>query len=419
MKLFGQSLLCQPTSSAATQSGSRVSGTPTDRGTLQQQPVFSTSSTPVTSMAAPSVTLPKVFGKDSIPATSAFRGVQVPFMLPDSRHPAWPLANQSGNMGLWNLMSGLQSQGTGATKQSDGEPDAHSMQEAVAHTTERLTRGGAEGEQAMPSLTHKMQHLEQLRGVQDFRRNEGLSNIVHGLDKPRASMTDQGVGAGASPLASADINRVDSDRRNDVSQSLSGGGDRGSTMASRISRGQPESLAMPAISNSQQMPRAVMNALMALADWQNSRNSQQPHSSNSGPQRLEELQAWESVFRQGLSANAGALDSSKANSSNGLTASLPAQQPHLSGELLQQCVRDSGMYFTPQHLSNLAGHHGVNSSAWNNGAPLLHTSDTHRLVNPSLASFHPGALSRAPTGTEEQLRPADSRDPDSGSGGAG
>lgn len=74
------------------------------------------------------------------------------------------------------------------------------------------------------------------------------------------------------------------------------------------------------------------------------------------------------------------------------------------------------MYFT-QHYPNLGGHTGVSSSAWNSGAG---PSDVQRmLVNPTLTSFLPGALSRAPTATEEHLGSTESRDPDSGGGAVG
>jgi len=241
--------------------------------------------------------------------------------------------------------------------------------------------------------------------------------MVHGLDKPRASLNDQG-GGGAPLLSSADMSRPESDRRNDSITHVSSGSERGSMTASRTSRGQSESFGTPTAGspvNTQQVPRTVINALMAIADWHQSR-SLQSHSTIGQP-RLDDHQLADLV-RQGLAAaNGAAVDALKANPALGLAASLPAPQPHLSGnDLLQQCVRDGGMYFT-HHYPNLAGHTGVSSSAWNSGAG---PSDVQRmLVNPALTSFLPGALSRAPTATEEHLGSTESRDPDSGGGGVG
>lgn len=407
VKLFGQSLLCQPTSTAATQTAGRLSASSADRVPAQQSPVYTTSSSPVTSMSVPSTTAPKAFGKES-----AFRGV--PFM-PDGRQAPWPPLTSPGNMGLWNIMNGMHSQASPVSKGSEGESEHHNMQET---RMSRETRDG-ESEQIMPLLTHKIQHLEQPRVVQDHPRIEGLSTMVNGLDKPRATVNDQG-GGGASLVSSADVSRSESDRRTDNIIHASSGNDRGSMTASRTSRGQPESFPMQTagpLANSQQVPRTVINALMAIADWHQSR-SLQSHSSIGQP-RLEDHQ-WENLVRQGLAAaaNGAAVDALKANPTLGLAASLPAPQLHLSGnDLLQQCVRDGSMYFTPQHYPNLAGHTGVSSSAWNSGAGLVHPSEVQRmLVNPALASLLPGALSRAPTATEEHLGSTESRDPDSGGG---
>jgi hypothetical protein len=411
VKLFGQSLLCQPTSTAATQTAGRLPVSSADRVTAQQSPVYTTSSSPVTSMSVPSATAPKVYGKES-----AFRGV--PFM-PDGRQASWPPLANPGSMGLWNIMNGLHSQASPVSKGNEGESEHHNMQET------RMSRDARDGEpeQTTPSLTHKIQHLEQPRVVQDHPRIEGLSTMVHGLDKPRASANDQG-GNGASLASSADISRSEPDRRIDNLTHASSGNDRGSMAASRTSRGQSEPFAMQTagpLANSQQVPRTVINALMAIADWHQSR-SLQSHSSVGQP-RLEDHQ-WENLVRQtGLAAaaaNGAAVDVLKANPTLGLAASLPAPQLHLSGnDLLQQCVRDGGMYFTPQHYPNLAGHTGVSSSSWNSGAGLVHPEMQRMLVNPALPSFLPGALSRAPTATEEHLGSTESRDPDSGGGGVG
>lgn len=403
VKLFGQSLLCQPNSTAATQTAGRLPVPSSDRVSLQQPPVYTTSSSPVTSMSVPAVTAPKLFGTES-----AFR----PNFMPDGRQASWP---PLANPGWLNIMNGPHSQVSAVSKCNEGEPELHSMQET------RMSREVRDGEleQAVPSFTRKIQHLEQQpRGVQDHSRIEGLSSMVHGLDKPRVSLNDQG-GGGVPLLSSVDMSRPEPDRRNDGITLASSGSDRVSMPASRTSRGQAESFAMPtagSLANSQQVPRTVINALMAIADWHQSRNLQS--HSNIGQPRVEDLQ-WENLVRQGLAAVNGAavVDALKGNPTLGLAASLPVPQPHLSGnDLLQQCVRDGGMYFT-QHYPTLAGHPGVSSSAWNSGAG---PSDVQRmLVNPALTSFLPGALSRAPSATEEHLGPSESRDPDGGGGVVG
>ena len=428
VKLFGQSLLCQPTTSAAAPTGSRLAAVSTNDRVSLQQSVSSTSSAPAMSMAVPSAGLPKLHGKDSVPASSAFRG-----MLPDGRQASWPTL--PGQAGIWSIMNGVQSQANGVYKSSEGGSELHT-EEAVSRVSRETRESDSDQQHTMAAHPHKIQHREQARGLQESSRNEGLSNVVHGLDKPRASANDIGGGVGTPVLNSADMIRNDSNRRTDNGSQAMGGTDRGATMmASRNSRGQLESFVMQQagvnLSNSQQVPRTVINALMAIADWQQRCSLQQPShpSNNIGSQRVEEMQAWESAIQQGIAAAAaaatsgGAVDSLKVNSSLNLVASLPpAPQSHLpsGSELQQQCVREnSGMYYTPQHFQTLAGHAGVSPGAWNNtGTSLLHhPSEPQRmLVNPAFASFQ----SRALTAKEEHLGPPDSRDPNnSGSGGVG
>lgn len=423
VKLFGQSLLCQPTSSAVPQTGSRLPAVSTNDRLSLQQSVSSTSSAPAMSMAVPSTALPKLHGKDSVLASSAFRG------MPDVRQGSW--STLPAQAGIWSIM---QSQANGVHKSSEGGSELHT-EEAVSRMSGETQESDSDKQQTMAAHPHKIQHRDQSRDLQESSRNEGLSNVVHGLDKPRASVNDTGGGVGTPVLNSADMIRNDSNRRPDNGSQAMSGTDRGAPiMASRNSRGQLETFVMQQaganLSNSQQVSRTVINTLMAIANWQQNRSlQQQTHPSNNiGSQRLEDMQAWESFIQQGIAAAAaaatsgGAVDSLKVNSGLNLVASLPpAPQSHLpsGSELLQTCMREnSGMYYTPQHYQNLAGHAGGSPSAWNNtGTGLLHPSEPQRmLVNPAFASFQ----SRAPIAKEEHLGPPDSRDPNnSGSGGVG
>lgn len=146
VKLFGQSLLSQPISSAATQTAARLPASSAERVSLQQPSVYTSTSPPVTSMSVPAGTASKTYGKES-----AFRGI--PFM-PDGRQAAWPPLANPGSMGLWTIMNGMHPQVSPALKSTEGEPELHSMQES------RISREVRDGEmeQAMPSFTHKIQH---------------------------------------------------------------------------------------------------------------------------------------------------------------------------------------------------------------------------------------------------------------------
>ncbi|CAK9276664.1 unnamed protein product [Sphagnum jensenii] len=461
IKLFGQSLLSQPSLNVGPQSAlHQAASSANERGALHQ-PFYPT-------LSAPSSTVTKPSG-----APSAFGRVQAPFMLPEGRQASWPtLGSHSGNMGLWSMMNGLQGAATSLTKSSEREARSqHAMQETMSHKNDCFAQDSREleGEQAMGALPLHLKHLEQLCSIQELRRNEGLAKMV--------PVSDQRGGGGAGPsvvIGVSDANqdsRVDTDkrcdhsqglssstgqidcyRRGDLSQGLSGANQidgegrkelsQGLNGANQIdderrnelsqgglsdplmgssNRATSESTGMqgvPSATSNQQVPRTVMDALIAIAEWQNSRSLPGHAPSGSVPQQLLEQQVWENLFRREGNNNGGS-ESVKTNPVFGLPSSL-ATTAHLSGpEVLQQCVRDSSMYFTPQHMLSLAGQRVNNTGAWNNGNRLMHTTESQLQMPmlPTITPFHSCPLSRGTTATDEHLRPVDSRGPDSTTGG--
>ncbi len=461
IKLFGQSLLSQPSLNVGPQSAlHQAASSANERGALHQ-PFYPT-------LSAPSSTVTKPSG-----APSAFGRVQAPFMLPEGRQASWPtLGSHSGNMGLWSMMNGLQGAATSLTKSSEREARSqHAMQETMPHKNDCFAQDSREleGEQAMGALPLHLKHLEQLCSIQELRRNEGLAKMV--------PVSDQRGGGGAGPsvvIGVSDANedsRIDTDkrcdhsqglssstgqidcyRRGDLSQGLSGANQidgegrkelsQGLNGANQIdderrnelsqgglsdplmgssNRATSESTGMqgvPSATSNQQMPRTVMDALIAINDWHNSRSLPGHAPSGSVPQQSLEQQVWENFFRR-ESNNNGGSESVKTNPVFGLPASL-ATTAHLSGpEVLQQCVRDSSMYFTPQHMLSLAGQRVNNAGAWNNGNRLMHTTESQLQMPmlPTITPFHSCPLSRGTTATDEHLRPVDSRGPDSTTGG--
>ncbi|CAM6010045.1 unnamed protein product [Sphagnum balticum] len=462
IKLFGQSLLSQPSLNVGPQSAShQAASSVNERGALHQ-PFYPT-------LSAPSSTVTKPSG-----APSAFGRVQAPFMLPEGRQASWPtLGSHSGNMELWSMMNGLQGAATSLPKSSEREARSqHAMQGTMPHKNDCFAQDSREleGEQAMGALPLHLKHLEQLCSIQELRRNEGLAKMV--------PVSDQRGGGGAGPssvvIGVSDANqdsRIDTDKRSDHSQGLSSStgqmdcyrrGDlsQGLSGANRIdgegrkelsqglnganqidderrnelsqgglsdplmgssNRATSESTGMqgvPSATSNQQMPRTVMDALIAIVDWQNSRSLPGHAPSGSVPQQSLEQQVWENFFRREGNNNGGS-ESVKTNPVFGLPASL-ATTAHLSGpEVLQQCVRDSSMYFTPQHMLSLAGQRVNNAGAWNNGNRLMHTTESQLQMPmlPTITPFHSCPLSRGTTATDEHLRPVDSRGPDSTNGG--
>uniref|UniRef100_A0A7I4AGK7 Uncharacterized protein n=1 Tax=Physcomitrium patens TaxID=3218 RepID=A0A7I4AGK7_PHYPA len=397
VKLFGQSLLSQPTSCAVSQNVARGSFSAAEKVSLQQSPVSTAVSSLATSMPVPAASRVKPYGKES-----AFRGV--PFSS-EGRQGGWPPLGNRGSMEMWNIMNNAHSQVGQVLKSKVEELELHNMQEC------RMSREAqdAESDQSTPKSTHKPQHLEQARGAQDKSGSGGFSSLAYGVGKSRACVNEHGVSSG-------EVSRTDPERRGESIGLDSGCSERSSMMASRSSRGQAESFAMQAtgpFANGQQVPRTVIDALMAIAELHRIRSSQ--FNSSVGQPRLEDHQ-WESLVQH--TTKGMAVDAVKANPSLSLNRPIATPQTHLRGNgVSQHCVRDSGLYFT-QHYPNLPGQSGVVSSAWNGGTGLVHPCDVQRmLVNPALSSFLPSALSRASTATEKYLGSSEVRDSDGGRDG--
>ncbi|XP_024373743.1 uncharacterized protein [Physcomitrium patens] len=396
VKLFGQSLLSQPTCSGALQSAARASLPTADKVSLRESAVYTTSSSPVTSMSVPAATGSKAYAKEA-----SFSGVPA---MPDGRQGGWPSTGYSVITEARKNVNGMRPQVGPVWKSKEGELELHNIQEG------RMSRGArrAEPEQNVPTITHKLYDHEQSRSDLMHSRSEAHLSVNNFGD----SANEQG---GGFPSSSGEGLGADYERKSESTVLDSDGCERGSTMCSRGSRALADSFAMQTIgslANGSQISRTVMNALVAFADLQ-SRNLQS--FSSTGSPRLEDHQ-WESLVRQ--AAHGAAVESLKAHPSVGRGGPSGAPQAHLSGgDLLQQCVRDGGMYFT-QHYPRLASQPGVSSGAWNAGAGLMNPSDVQRvLVSPAFSSFLPGALSRAPPAAEEHLGSTKSRDPDNGGGG--
>ncbi len=100
----------------------------------------------------------------------------------------------------------------------------------------------------------------------------------------------------------------------------------------------------PSVTDNQQMPCTVMDALMAIYDWQNSRSLPGYAPSSSVPQQsLEQLLVWENFYQR---VGNGGSESVKTNLVFRLPASLATTAGHLCGpEVLQQCIRESSYVF--------------------------------------------------------------------------
>ncbi|XP_024374727.1 uncharacterized protein [Physcomitrium patens] len=397
VKLFGQSLLSQPTCSAGLQSAARAAPCATDKVSLQQSPVHTMTLSSTTGTSVPAATVSKVYGSET-----SFGGMS---SMSDGRQSIWPSLGNLGSIETRNIANGMHLQAGPLWKSKERESKLHNMQESRMFREAR----DAEPGQSTPTNSYKLQPLEHSRNIQEHSRSEGFPS----LNNPGFYLNEQGGGGGFS-VSSVEASRPELERRNESSSIGSSGCERGPSTCGRSSRGQMDSFAMKAaglLANGPQVPRTMMNSLMAVADLHQSRSL----LSGIGSPRLEDHQCG-NFIRQ--AANGAAVDTLKADASVGLAGPLAAPQAHLSGgDLLQQCVRDSGMYFT-QHYSHLADHPGVSPGAWYAGTGLMHPSDVQRmLVNPALNPFLLGALSRAPSAAEEHLGSIESRDPDNGGSG--
>jgi hypothetical protein len=224
-------------------------------------------------------------------------------------------------------------------------------------------------------------------------------------------MLDQGKGAAAmgEQYVVGQVNQVDFDTCIEPSQGMAGGVDQSSLSGwSSSSRGESEfgnsqgSSSMP----NKGLPRFVIEALMAIADWQSSQSAPSHCSTGGLQQQLEDLQSWQGAFQRDM---IGAMtDPVKVSMALELAASLTGQAQLSALDMLQQCPRESGMYTSPHNgVFNLPGH-----AAWSNSG---FEQQQRSVVAPTVTSFHSSNLSRV-SGTEIG-RTAELRDPDSASGG--
>jgi hypothetical protein len=389
VKLFGKSLLSQPNLMAS--GVPSLSASSNGRVTLQQ-PAFSNISVPAASIGTRGA-LSKVYGMDSVPLPSAFGRVGGPYMASEGRQAVRPTVTtaQPGNLGLWKRVSNLQPPGP-----SKGKPE-----EATSHTMEQPAQAQEARKFEVEQVTAA--HPHRVRGGHELCRNDGIST--------GAQMLDQGKGAAAmaEQYVVGQVNQVDFDTCIEPSQDMASGVDQSSLSGwSSSSRGESEfgnlqgSSSMP----NKGLPRFVVEALMAIADWQSSQSTPSHCSTGGLQQQLEDLQSWQGAFQRDM---IGAMtDPVKVSMALELAASLTGQ-PQLSAlDMLQQCPREGGMYTSPQSVFNLQGH-----AAWSNSG---FEQQQRSVVVPTVTSFHSSNLSRV-SGTEEIARTAELRDPDSASGG--
>jgi hypothetical protein len=246
-------------------------------------------------------------------------------------------------------------------------------------------------------------HPHRVRGGHELCRNDG------GITG--AQMLDQGKGAAAmaEQYVVGQVNQVDFDTCIEPSQGMASGVDQSSLSGwSSSSRGESEfgnsqgSSSMP----NKGLPRFVVEALMAIADWQSSQSTSSHCSTGGLQQQLEDLQSWQGAFQRDM---IGAMtDPVKVSMALELAASLTGQAQLSALDMLQQYPREGGMYTSPQSVFNLPGH-----AAWSNSG---FEQQQRSVVVPTVTSFHSSNLSRV-SGTEEIARTAELRDPDSASGG--
>jgi len=387
VKLFGKSLLSQPNLMAS--GVPSLSASSNGRVTLQQ-PAFSNISIPAASIGTRGA-LSKVYGMDSVALPSAFGRVGGPYMASDSRQAVRPTLTtaQPGNLGLWKRVSNLQPPGP-----SKGKPE-----EATSLAMEQPAQAQEAPKFEVEQVTAA--HPHRGRGGHELCRNDG---VITG-----AQMLDQGKGAAAmaEQYVVGQVNQVDFDTCIEPSQGMASGVDQSSLSGwSSSSRGESEfgnsqgSSSMP----NKGLPRFVVEALMAIADWQSSQSTPSHCSTGGLQQQLEDLQSWQGAFQRDM---IGAMtDPVKALE---LAASLTGQAQLSALDTLQQCPREGGMYTSPpQSVFNLPGH-----AAWSNSG---FEQQQRSVVVPTVTSFHSSNLSRV-SGTEEIARTAELRDPDSASGG--
>ncbi|CAK9275150.1 unnamed protein product [Sphagnum jensenii] len=385
VKLFGKSLLSQPNLMAS--GVPSLSASSNGRVTLQQ-PAFSNISIPAASIGTRGA-LSKVYGTDSVALPSAFGRVGGPYMAAEGRQAVRPRLTtaQPGNLGLWKRVSNLQSPGP-----IKGKPE-----EATSHAMEQPAQAQEAQKFEVEQVTAA--HPHRVRGGHELCRSDG------------AQMLDQGKGAAAmaEQYVVGQVNQVDFDTCIEPSQGMASGVDQSSLSGwSSSNRGESEfgnsqgSSSMP----NKGLPRFVVEALMAIADWQSSQSTPSHCSTGGVQQQLEDLQSWQGAFQRDM---IGAMtDPVKVSMALELAASLTGQVQLSALDMLQQSPREGGMYTSPQSVFNLPGH-----AAWSNSG---FEQQQRSVVVPTVTSFHSSNLSRV-SGTEEIARTAELRDPDSASGG--
>jgi hypothetical protein len=251
VKLFGKSLLSQPNLMAS--GVPSLSASSNGRVTLQQ-PAFSNISIPAASIGTRGA-LSKVYGTDSVALPSAFGRVGGPYMASEGRQAVQPTLTtaQPGNLGLWKRVSNLQPPGP-----SKGKPE-----EATSHAMEQPAQEAQKFEVEQVTTAHP----HRVRGGHELCRSDG---VITG-----AQMLDQGKGAAAmaEQYVVGQVNQVDFETCIEPSQGMASGVDQSSLSGwSSSSRGELEfgnsqgSSSMP----NKGLPRFVIEALMAIADWQSS-----------------------------------------------------------------------------------------------------------------------------------------------------
>ncbi|CAK9229550.1 unnamed protein product [Sphagnum troendelagicum] len=390
VKLFGKSLLSQPNLMAS--GVPSLSASSNGRVTLQQ-PAFSNISIPAASIGTRGA-LSKVYGTDSVALPSAFGRVGGPYMASEGRQAVRPTLTtaQPGNLGLWKRVSNLQPPGPGK-----GKPE-----EATSHAMEQPAQAQEAQKFEVEQVTAA--HPHRVRGGHELCRSDG---VITG-----AQMLDQGKGAAAmaEQYVVGQVNQVDFDACIEPSQGMASGVDQSSLSGwSSSIRGELElgnsqgSSSMP----NKGLPRFVVEALMAIADWQSSQSTPLHCSTGGVQQQLEDLQFWQGAFQRDM---IGAMtDPVKVSMALELAASLTGQVQLSALDMLQQSPREGGMYTSPQSVFNLPGH-----AAWSNSG--FEQQQQRSVVGPTVTSFHSSNLSRV-SGTEEIARTAELRDPDSASGG--
>eukprot|EP01018_Ginkgo_biloba_P000823 Gb_13421 [translate_table: standard] len=378
VKLFGQFLLSQPTSS--------VNSAACTSSNVFSQPTFSLSSVPVNTVAGSvSEVLPDTYPDGTSCLPSGFGRIGISFSQGQGLHVPWQSAS-GGSFGAWNRLLDVREQACLA-KGTDYESDMQNSQTVGSRPTQRLTREAKECDNSRSEGSSSQIDVgEQLRRLQDGQ------NLVQSFGIK--TVTDQSSSLGLHP---GDLNGSNLDLKSDILQELGVTDLSGMLSRSKVSESSstPGTLMGAPLRSSQSLPCAVVDALLAIAGWHSAHELRNVGSCSSEEQHQNQ---------DSQRNNAGdAVEVGKS----GMTISQapPLVQSFAGGTESPQFTRDNS-FFGQQAILQASGNSSLNVSLWGSTAGVVQGSDLQRVIVPAVSSV----WSRGSIVIEGQPRPADSRE---------